>query len=155
MGLVGVPPLSRTVSGPSWRTPINDRVSTLDGTVWLLGHLDLPPPVDLDLAHQTGDTFGAVMEWRADADRAANSALARFAGGAWEWWEPDDLPDTGLGIALEERKPDPLRQRALAIDDGALLATFMAAPDGSLWASRWQRGPDGEEPPAGGLWAGL
>ena len=47
----------------------------------------------------------------------------------------------GLGIALEE-----------GYYHGTFLTTFMAAPDGSLWASLWQRGPDGDEPPAHGLW---
>ena len=130
----------------AWTTIQNGQGSDVapDGTVWFLGHLDLPPPVDIDLARRGGDTLGALMEWRADADRAADSALARFAGGAWEWWEPDDLPDMGLGIALEGE----------SVENDFLLATFRAAPDGSLWASLWQRGPAGDEPPAGGLWTG-
>ncbi len=64
--------------------------------------------------------------------------LARFAAGAWDEWAPDDLPDMSLGIALER--------------GGAPVSTFRAAPDGSMWASLWQQGPGGDDPPAGGLW---
>ena len=66
--------------------------------------------------------------------------LARVAGSTREEWELEDLPDMGLGIALER--------------GGAPISTFRAAPDGSLWASLWQHGPDGDDPPEAGLWTG-
>ncbi len=54
----------------------------------------------------------------------AGDVLARFVGGEWVSWSPDELPDMGLGISLEG---------VGGMD--AVHATFMAAPDGSMWAS--------------------
>jgi hypothetical protein len=110
-----------------------------DGTVWVLGELNLAVPEDFAVPEDI-DEAHALIEWR-EGLPTGESALARLAGGAWEWWEPDDLPDMGLGIALEGGSVA-----------GIPYDTFMAAPDGSLWASLWQRGPDGDDPAEAGLW---
>ena len=81
---------------------------------------------------------GAV--WSLDA---ANRRIRRLAGDAWVSWTPEDLPHMGLGIALDGDA---------SYGGPSLTSTFVAAPDGSMWASLWQRGPDGDKPPAGGLW---
>ena len=57
--------------------------------------------------------------------------LARFVGGEWELWRGSDLPEMGAGIAFD--------------------GEFDVAPDGSLWASLWQRGAKGDVPERG-LW---
>ena len=78
--------------------------------------------------------------WLLTADEGL---LRRFADDAWEEWRPDDLPDMGLGIGLGG---EPYLS--------TLTSTVVAAPDRSMWASLWQQGPDGDAPPAGGLWTG-
>ena len=93
-----------------------------DGTIWFLGRLGSVPADVLPELVSSGES-GKVVRY----------GLYRITSGELEGWAPDDLPVTGLGIALEEG------------------GTFMAAPDGSLWASLWQRG-NGAVPPAGGLW---
>jgi len=56
-------------------------------------------------------------EGRADVG-VPGVGLARFSGAEWEWWTSTELPDMGLGLAFDYE--------------------FEVAPDGGLWASRWQ-----------------
>jgi hypothetical protein len=78
-----------------------------DGTVWHFG----------PLAKTTG-AFEPGLELPDDG--FYDWGPVRFAGGAWDWWTQDDLPEGGLGVGLDDQ--------------------FAVAPDGSLWASRWQGG---------------